>query len=64
MRALAGEGAPAELALRFALSHPAVSTVAVGMRTRAQLEANLRALEQGPLAADERAALARHSWLC
>ncbi|WP_343519743.1 aldo/keto reductase [Sphingomonas sp.] len=58
-----GEPLPA-IALRFALSHPAVTTVAVGMRTRAQLEANLAAIERGPLAAEELAALAPHAWLC
>lgn len=52
------------IALRFALSHPAVTTVAVGMRTRAQLEANLAAVERGPLSADEVKALAAHAWLC
>lgn len=63
-RAIA-DGAPAaDLALRFALSHPAVTNVAVGMRTSEQLEANLRAFAKGPLAADEIAALAAHGWLC
>lgn len=54
----------ADTALRFSLSHPAVSTVAVGMRNRAQLEANLQAVLAGPLDADRRAALAGHAWLC
>lgn len=58
------EGALADLALRFAVSHPAVSTVAVGMRTPAQVEANLRAFELGPLPAEQIAALGRHAWLC
>jgi aryl-alcohol dehydrogenase-like predicted oxidoreductase len=58
------DGPLPELALRFALSHPAVSTVAVSMRTRGQVEANLRAFGLGPLDADQVAALARHSWLC
>jgi aryl-alcohol dehydrogenase-like predicted oxidoreductase len=53
-----------DMALRFCLSHPAVSTVAVGMRQRAHLEANLRALEQGPLESDRHAALVQHKWLC
>ncbi|AQR74862.1 aldo/keto reductase [Sphingomonas sp. LM7] len=52
-----------DLALRFCLSHPAVSTVAVGMCRREHLEANLRAMLAGPLDADSRAALARHKWL-
>lgn len=54
----------ADLALRFALSDPAVSTVATGTRTRAQLETNLRALERGPLTAEKRQSLAGHAWLC
>ncbi len=53
-----------ELALRFALSHPAVSTVAVGVRTRAQLETALHAIEMGPLGAEQCASLAGHAWLC
>lgn len=53
-----------DLALRFSLSHPAVSTVAVGMRTRQQVEANLRALHCGPLHEEMFGVLARHAWLC
>ncbi|MCW4462903.1 aldo/keto reductase [Sphingomonas sp. BT-65] len=64
-RDVARAGQPlSEIALRFALSHPAVTTVAVGMRTRAQLDANLTAIEGGPLPADEVEALAAHAWLC
>lgn len=64
VRAIA-DGAPtSKLALRFALSHPAVTTVAVGMRTREQLEANLRAFAKGPLSVGDAAALAAHAWLC
>lgn len=60
-----GRGSTArETALRFALSHPAVTTVALGMRTRAQLEANLAALEQGPLPAEQLRPLPAHAWLC
>ncbi|MBO9624286.1 MAG: aldo/keto reductase [Sphingomonas sp.] len=62
---LRGEGASvSELALRFALSHPAVSTVAVGMRDTAQVEANVQALGRGPLDAGTRASLVTHKWLC
>jgi len=61
---LAEIGPAPALALRFSLSHPAISTVATGIRTRAQLEADLAALEQGSLDPDTRAALARHAWLC
>lgn len=53
-----------DMALRFCLSHPAVSTVAVGMRTRTQLEANLAAFANGPLTPEKRASLAKHAWLC
>lgn len=53
-----------DLALRFALSHPAVSTVAVGMRTRKHVEANLRARENGRLDPEKLRALAEHKWLC
>lgn len=53
-----------DLALRFSLSHPAVSTVAVGMRTPAQVEANIAALRQGALDAEQQATLAAHKWLC
>ncbi|KRC80169.1 aldo/keto reductase [Sphingomonas sp. Root241] len=54
----------ADTALRFCLSHPVVSTVAVGMRNREQLEANLRAVLAGPLDTDTRISLAEHAWLC
>jgi len=53
-----------DMALRFSLSHPAVSTVAVGTHRRVHLEANLRALEMGPLETGRRAALEQHKWLC
>lgn len=56
-------GSLATVALRFCLSHPAVTTVAVGMRTRAQLEANLDAIARGPLTRDTFDALAAHAWL-
>lgn len=57
-------GSTADLALRFSLSQPAVSTVAVGMRTRAHVEANLAAIEQGPLHPEILERLRRHKWLC
>lgn len=53
-----------ESALRFALSHPAVTSVALGMRTPEQVEANLAALERGPLPAAQLQPLAAHAWLC
>jgi aryl-alcohol dehydrogenase-like predicted oxidoreductase len=54
----------ADLALRFSLSHAAVSTVAVGMHAREQVDANMRALGHGALDATKRSALAGHRWLC
>ncbi|UIJ45033.1 aldo/keto reductase [Sphingomonas cannabina] len=53
-----------DLALRFCLSHPAVSTAAVGMRSPAHVDANLRAAAADHLDKDELASLARHAWLC
>jgi aryl-alcohol dehydrogenase-like predicted oxidoreductase len=53
-----------DLALRFSLSHPAVSTIAVGTGSRAHLDANLAALEKGPLGAENLQALSSHKWLC
>ncbi len=41
-----------ELALRFVISHPAVTTVIPGARSRAQAEANTRAGAAGPLPQD------------
>jgi aryl-alcohol dehydrogenase-like predicted oxidoreductase len=58
------ERSVSDLALRFSLSHPAISTVAVGMHRRAHIEANLQALLPGPLSSARGASLARHKWLC
>ena len=52
------------LALRFAASHPAISTVATGMASTQQVRRNLDALDRGPLSPDTLAALAQHRWLC
>ena len=65
--AIAAElGAPVErlpeLALRFCLSHPAVSTVIAGMRSLRNVDANAAAAELGPLSEDELAVLRRHRW--
>ena len=56
------EGPLAEIALRFAISHPAVSTVIPGMRRVRNAEANMQVSRKGPL--DERtlAVLRRHAW--
>ncbi len=44
---------------RFALSHPAVDVCMTGVRTTAQMRDNLRALDLGPLGADEMARVRR-----
>jgi aryl-alcohol dehydrogenase-like predicted oxidoreductase len=51
-----------ELALRFILSHPAVSTTIPGMRRRAHVAANLAASGRGPLTGEQIARLRRHRW--
>jgi aryl-alcohol dehydrogenase-like predicted oxidoreductase len=51
-----------ELALRFCISHPAVSTVIPGMRSVRNVEANAAAVELGPLSGAELETLARHRW--
>jgi aryl-alcohol dehydrogenase-like predicted oxidoreductase len=50
------------VALRFCLSHPAVSTVIPGMRTVKHAESNAALSDQGPLAPETRAVLKRHAW--
>lgn len=52
-----------EVALRFCLSHPAVSTVIPGMRTRAHVRSNLVAAESGRLSDSQLAMLRRHRWI-
>ncbi|MCL4861513.1 MAG: aldo/keto reductase [Caldilineaceae bacterium] len=42
----------AELGLRFVLSNPAISTVLMGARSVAEVEANVAAAEKGPLPAE------------
>jgi aryl-alcohol dehydrogenase-like predicted oxidoreductase len=51
-----------ELALRFILTAPAVSTVIPGMRSTRHVEANLGASDRGPLAPDVLAKLRAHRW--
>jgi len=51
-----------EIALRFCLSHPAVSTVIPGMRSVRNVEANAAAAALGPLDEETLAVLARHRW--
>ena len=52
-----------ELALRFCLSHPAVSTVIPGMRTPKHVASNTAASDAGPLSAEVLAKLRRHRWM-
>jgi aryl-alcohol dehydrogenase-like predicted oxidoreductase len=51
-----------ELALRFILSNPDVSTTIPGMRKRKNLEANVAASEAGSLPADLHKKLRAHRW--
>jgi len=51
-----------ELALRFILHHPAVSTVIPGMRTQRHVARNLAASDGRPFPADLLAAMRRHRW--
>ncbi len=53
----------AELALRFCLSHPAVSVVIPGMRSTRNVERNVRAVSAGPLEESQLAALRPHRWV-
>ncbi len=46
-----------ELALRFVISNPVISTTLMGARSAAEVEQNVRAVEAGPLPADVLAAI-------
>jgi aryl-alcohol dehydrogenase-like predicted oxidoreductase len=52
-----------EVALRFCLSHPAVSTVIPGMRSLCNVEANSAVADLGPLTEEELAILRSHRWV-
>jgi len=56
------EGPLPEVALRFCLSHPAVSTVIPGMRTRRNVEANCAVSDKGPLSEKTLSILRKHVW--
>ena len=56
-----GEELPG-VALRFCLSHPAVTSVIPGMRRATHVESNIQAVLQGPLPAETLAILHRHRW--
>lgn len=60
---LAGvEGTLPEIALRFCLSHPAVSTVIPGMRRIKTVDSSCGVSDKGPLTPDVLAILKRHAW--
>ena len=59
---LGGDGDLPAIALRFCLSHPAVSSVIPGMRTVRHAESNAALSDQGPLPAETAALLKRHAW--
>ncbi len=51
-----------EMALRFCVSHPAVSTVIPGMRKVRHVESSCAVSDQGPLPARIRKILKKHAW--
>jgi aryl-alcohol dehydrogenase-like predicted oxidoreductase len=51
-----------EVSLRFILSHPAVSTTIVGMRSAEHVRENVAASDAGPLDAGLLAELRKHRW--
>ena len=53
----------AEIALRFCVTHPAVSTAIPGMRTVRNVERNVAAVQHGPLSEEQLAALRPHRWV-
>src|ERR1035441_2137688 len=58
-----GEGVSLpDTALRFCLSHPAVSSVIPGMRSRRHVESNVALSDLGGLPAGTLATLQRHAW--
>jgi aryl-alcohol dehydrogenase-like predicted oxidoreductase len=52
----------ADTALRFCLTHPAVSTVIPGMRRIRNVEQNMRVSDEGPLPDSVLAVLRKHAW--
>jgi aryl-alcohol dehydrogenase-like predicted oxidoreductase len=52
-----------EMALRFILNHPTVSTIIPGMRKLHHVESNLACSDSGPLPADLHARLREHRWV-
>ena len=64
LKKLLGPEAPTltSLALKFALSHPAVSTVIPGMRKRSHVDSNCAASDGTHLSREKQAALKGHAW--
>ena len=56
------DGELPEAALRFCFSHPAVSTVIPGMRSRRNVEVNCSLPDRGPLPPETLAKLKHHAW--
>lgn len=56
------DGVLPEIALRFCLSHPAVTSVIPGMRTRANVAFNCAIPGKGPLPEKVLEILRRHAW--
>jgi len=52
----------ADVALRYVLDHPAVSTVIAGMRTVRNVERNAATSDRGRLPAAQHEAVTRHRW--
>lgn len=52
-----------EMAMRFILNHPAVSTIIPGMRKLLHVEANIATSDAGPLPADLHEQLRKHRWV-
>jgi aryl-alcohol dehydrogenase-like predicted oxidoreductase len=64
LRPLVPEGSTLpDMALRFILNHPAVSTIIPGMRKVANAEANMAASDAGPLPDELREELRAHRWV-
>jgi len=58
-----GDGANlADTALRFCISHPAVTSVIPGMRGVRHVESNIALSDQGPLPENVMSVLRRHAW--
>lgn len=57
-----GDSPLPEIALRFCLSHPAVTTVIPGMRRVANAEANVAVSDKGALSAQMLQTLQKHAW--